>query len=422
MSLSTDWRLSRLLAGGLTWILWVSPAAAETDGTTPAQINQLAGIVQRALESNLEIQAAKSAMASFKARHAGSELPLHNPQLGLEAERTDINTYTIGISQTIDWHDKQESLSQVAHAELLEAKAKLAAFQLDKAEEVLLATGAIQLHHRITQLSIQRTESLEHFVRLAEQRHLAGDIPQAELELARLTLAEARMQHVNNAVSLIQAKNNFFRLTGEALNHRVKLPVNLPGRLDDKQRLGALAERHPRVIASHLAVRKSQLKINATRQENKADPTLGVSAGSEDNDFLIGLSLSIPLQLRNSFQSGVDAAHAEAAQEEQLAQQVFRSAEARLASAQERYMLTYQAWSQWLALGRASLQQQFDLLKQQWHAGEMNTTDYLMQVRQSLDTQIASVQLHGELWNAWIEWLSASGSLFEWLNISMQER
>ncbi|MEN8179035.1 MAG: TolC family protein [Pseudomonadota bacterium] len=421
MCLSIDWRAPRLLVTILIWILWLAPAAAEDGTTQPEQLMRLAGIVHRALASNLEIQAAKSVIASFKARSAGSELPLNNPELGFEAEHTGVDTYTIGISQTIDWHDKQESLSQVARSELLGAKAELSALQLDKSTQLLQAIGSIQLHQQITQLSKRRIEALDHFTQLVEQRHAAGDIPQAELELARLSSAEATMQHVGDATDLIQAKNDFFSLSGETLIGGLELPDNLPGKLSNTQDLEEFAQNHPQVRASYLTARTVQQKIQATQRENKPDPTLGISAGTEDSEGLIALSLSIPLQLRNKFHSNVDAARADAMQADILAQQAFRNALARLASAKERYNLVSQTWSLWVSQGRSSLQQHIDLLEIQWHAGEMDTTDYLLQVKQSMDTRIASTQLHGELWSAWIEWLSASGTLNEWLKTTTAE-
>ncbi len=61
------------------------------------------------------------------------------------------------------------------------------------------------------------------------------------------------------------------------------------------------------------------------------------------------------------------------------------------------------------------------LLETLWRAGEISTTDYLLQVQQALDTQIAGIELHGDFWNAWLAWMNHSASLDNWLNTENQE-
>ncbi|MCU7854078.1 MAG: TolC family protein, partial [Candidatus Thiodiazotropha sp. (ex Lucinoma borealis)] len=78
--------------------------------------------------------------------------------------------------------------------------------------------------------------------------------------------------------------------------------------------------------------------------------------------------------------------------------------------------------SQWTSLGRTSLEQHSVLLETQWQAGEMSTSDYLLQIKQAIDTRIAGLKLKGELWNAWTTWLTASGTLNSWLIITAEER
>jgi cobalt-zinc-cadmium efflux system outer membrane protein len=185
--------------------------------------------------------------------------------------------------------------------------------------------------------------------------------------------------------------------------------------------LEVLARRHPEVRTSHLKAQAAQQKIEATHRQNLADPTLGIAAGREDREGLIGISLSVPLQLRNDYGNEIEVSRAEALQAERLAQQAFRDALARLHGALQRFNLISDAWSTWLSEGRTSLRRHLDLLEVQWEAGEMDTTDYLVQFQQSLDTRIAGVRLRGELWDAWIEWLSASNELDQWLETTAEQ-
>ncbi len=398
--------------------------AVHSKGQLPqeVEVQQLAAIVNHALESNPEIEAAKAAVDAAQARLTGAGLPLNNPELEMEAEHTDISTYTLGISQTIDWYNKQDAMEQALRAELNVARTEVTALNLVKSAELLKAIGGIATHREITTLSRRRTGILERFSQLAEQRHAAGDIPQVELELARLSLAEAVMQHAANGSELIQAKSDYFSLSGQTLDGNIKLPDRLPARPSSTLDEEALVRNHPQVQVAQLMTQATRQQIHAVDQERKADPTFGLRAGREDRENLLALTFSIPLQVRNAFQSSVNAAQAEALAAEQASQQTYRNLLTRLRSARERYLLVADAWSLWVSHGRSSLLQRIDLLEALWQAGEMSTTDYLLQVQQTLDTQIAGVRLQGDLWGTWVDWLSASGTLDTWLNKTSEEQ
>jgi cobalt-zinc-cadmium efflux system outer membrane protein len=404
------------------FVTWTPAAFSKANSSQDHGVQQLAAIVNQSLESNPEIQAAQAAVDAAQARLTGAGLPLNNPELELAAERTDINIYAIGISQTIDWHDKQSAFERMARAELTAAQARVEAIRLTKANELLGAIGSVTTHQEITHLAKRQTEILDRFVRLAERRHSAGDISQAELELARLSLTEAVMQHAGNGADLIQAKSEYFSLSGQLPGSRVTFPDLIPLALPDTQDEEALVQNHPQVQAAHQKAQSVRQQIQVADRERKADPTFGLTAGREDTENLVALSISIPLQVRNDFRSNVDAAQAEALQAEQEAHQVYRNLQTRLNSARSRFKLVANAWALWVAQGRVSLQHHIELLEKLWRTGEMSTADYLLQVKQTLGTQIASIELHGNLRNAWIEWLSASGTLNSWLNQSSMEQ
>ncbi|NOX92559.1 MAG: hypothetical protein GXP18_08965 [Gammaproteobacteria bacterium] len=65
------------------------------------------------------MQGAQARVDAAQARSDGADRPLHNPSLGLDAERTDINTSIIGLTQTLDWSDKQGALVNMVHWSIL---------------------------------------------------------------------------------------------------------------------------------------------------------------------------------------------------------------------------------------------------------------------------------------------------------------
>jgi len=97
---------------------------------------------------------------------------------------------------------------------------------------------------------------------------------------------------------------------------------------------------------------------------------------------------------------------------------MYRRARAQLSTSLERYRLTNRAWDNWKKIGAHSLGNQVTLLERLWRAGEISTTEYLVQINQTLDTQTAAEELRGRLWQSWFDWLAASGQVEGWLNLS----
>ena len=413
-------RLSVMLLISLTQTVNASVSSiTETDQRT---VQQLSSIVNRALTKNPAIQSAIANVVAIEARFKGSSLPLNNPELEIETEHTDIETYALGLSQTIDWHDKQNAQEKVVEAELAHAKAEAFALRFSMSIEILKAVGDVASYHQITALSNERVKSFERFTSIAQQLNQAGDISSTELELARLSLVEAIMLHATNGSELIEASSQFFELSGFELKGNIEFPETLPIKLPSDANEESMLQNHPQIKAAQLASLIARKKITFTEQDRKPDPTFGITAGREGKEDLLGASFSIPLQIRNNYKHKVDIAAAESLQADKDALQLYRSLQAQLKASRDRYKLISRAWSFWKTKGQKSLDNQLQLLEVQWKSGEINTTDYLLQLQQTLNTQIAGVELKSKFWNAWIDWLGTSGQLTQWLNLTTSEK
>ncbi len=389
-----------------------SPSSAESASNLGSFINQI-------LNENPEIQAAQTAIEAARARVQGAGLPIYNPELELEGDKSaedDYYNFGVGLSQAIDMHDKRGAQTRAIQADFEATRSALKALRQTKATALLDAMARILNSEEVTSLTQQRFQLLERFQRLAEQRQSAGDIPLIEVELARMAVAEAAMVHAQAGAGLVEAKGDFFTLAGEPPPQQLSLPTSLPIRLPVAQEDERLAAAHPNVRQAHLLALAMRKQIDAADRGRRADPTLGLMAGREDESNTLSLSFSMPLQIRNNFNSRVKAARSDALQAEQESQQVYRTTLAQLQTARARYTLISQAWRVWISRGQSSLKQQSELLEQLWRAGELETTDYLVQLQQTLDTRIAGAELHGAMWHAWIKWQAAVGHVFEWVN------
>ena len=405
------WR-ARLLACLIPLIAWTPAFAASNNAD---QQNLMATLVARLLQNSPEIQAATAQVQAAQSRLKGTGLAINNPQLDVEAEHSDINIFKIGLSQTFDWYDQRSASEQAAQAELAAANAELENLKLQSASALLDTLGKIAASSEIYQLAKRRSRILKHFAQLAQQRFNSGDIPPAELELAKLSLTEAVMQQASSGAELIQLKSDFYSQSGQPLDEIVSIPRDLPSTLAQSLDIEAAATRHPQVQLAHQRALALASRVNVIDRERKANPSFGLNAGKEDSTSTLGVTFSIPLQINNKFQSNVDAARAETLQAEQLAKQAFRSLKGRIDGARQRYLMIAGAWEIWSSQGQDSLQQRSQLLESLWKTGEMSTTDYLIQIQQTLDTQIAGAELQRELWSAWVEWLSSTDQLNDWL-------
>ena len=285
--------------------------------------------------------------------------------------------------------------------------------------ELLAALNTFHTAEKTVQLAARRVELMEEFFSLAEQRFNAGDIARTDVDLARLALSEARMQSARLASESAAVNANLGALVLNRPQHWPTFP-RLPeelGRVDDD----ALLVRHPRLRQLRARTDAARANVELAQRERRADPTLGVRGGKEESETLIGLSISIPLFVRNNFRAEVEAANAEAQRDEQAYRDAYRRTRSDLEAASARYRLTRAALSDWRQGGQASLQDRVELLKQLWEAGEISTTDYLVQLQQTLDTRSSAVDLNGATKAAWVDWLDASGLAASWLGLGDEQ-
>ena len=419
--LRRQWPVPVRLLG--TLLLWAAAgiAAAQDNLITLTATPALRQLLGETLENNPGVQATRSAVEAAEARMRGADQPLYNPELELDAEQAETRAATLGLSQAIDWADKRGARTSVAGAELDRARAEYVTARQQLAGELFTALGRYHTAADLQRLAQQRLELMQRFLDLAQRRREAGDINQVELDLARLAHTQATLQLSRTAVELAEAEQALAAVTGEP---RAEWPT-LPGELPALQAIDAdtLLTNLPALRAQQARVATERATVTLRGRERRPDPTVGIRAGQErgfrngndDSYDIVGLTLSIPLYVRNDFRAEVDAANADLIQAEQTLHNDYRRARAGLQSAAARYRLSHGAWQTWLASGQASLGSQVELLERLWQAGEMSTADYLVQLNQTLDTRSDALEVQGRLWTAWADWLVASGQADAWL-------
>ncbi len=365
------------------------------------------------------IQGAQAALEAARARVDAAGKPLYNPTLELDAEQTDINTSTVGISQTIDWGNRKGALKAVAGQELRLAEEQLRAKRQNLTAEILEAL----IHYATTQemytLNLRRTQLMKSFVDAVEQRHAAGDVATTDVMLARVSYSEALIAQAASESELAGAEAALRSIAGLTPAQWPSLPGELagpPARADKK-----LLETLPELAIYRARMEAAKARIELAERQRKAAPTLGVRAGREDKDQVLGLTLEVPLFVRNSFKAQVRAAAREAVVEKQAYRNAYRRASAHLEGSLARFRNTSRAWQVWSGTGEQALHEQMRLLERMWQERELSATDFLIQAKQNIDTQATATELKREVWLSAVAWLSASGQIETWLGMSENE-
>ena len=402
-----------LVLSGLVMFPWTAgaaePAAMRAD---PALIQ----FVQSVVESNPRVQAARAAVEASGAFRDAASRPLYNPELSIDAENTDVETRTLGISQTLDWGGKRKARTAVAESDRLVVEAEYLAARWDVTVELLDGLAQHQTGAERDALAKSRQQLMDEFAALAQRRFDAGDLAQVELDLARLASTDARIQKATAGAGLAEARQAVRNLTPRsAVAQWPTLPDALPALPKSAEDPQSLVSVLPEVLAARRQVETADAVVELRRRERRPDPTLSLTGGDEDGESLVGVNVTIPLFVRNRFSHEVTAALAERSEAQRLSDDVMQRAYARLVSAAERYELSRGAWGDWASTGQASLTRQTEQLKRLWQAGELSTTDYLVQLTTTLDVQESALDLREALWQAWFEWLWASGQVDAWL-------
>jgi len=398
----------------IPWAAW----AEQNDALTLTRADPaLTRFVQTVVAANPRVQAARAALDASSAFRDAAARPLYNPELSLDAENAQADTRTIGISQAFDWGGKRKARSAVAESDRLVVEAEYLAVRWAVTVELLDGLAQHQTGLERDALAGARRGLMDDFAALAQRRFDAGDLNQVEFDLARLASTDARIQKATAGATLAQARQAVRSLTPRApASQWPLLPSVMPVLPSSAASPQSLVLTLPEVLAARRQVESADAVVELRRRERRPDPTVSLTGGKEDGQSLVGLTVSVPFYVRNRFNHEVSAAIAERRQAEQIADDILQRAYARLISATERYELSRGAWEDWQRIGQTSLTRQTQQLQKLWEVGELSTTDYLVQTRQTLDVQESALELREALWQALFEWLSASGQVDTWFD------
>ena len=410
-------RCARSLVAALALAAFAAVAAPPQldDQAPPALRDAVRDVWQR----NPAVRAADARLDAAQAHTQAAGRPLYNPDLELTAENADVDTRSVGLSQTIDWSGKRRARETAATAEQRAASAERDEVRQRIALDWLRGFAAYQSASERANAGAQRVDLLAQFAALAERRFRAGDIPVLERDLANLALLEAQAQQAELAAEQAKARRVVAAVGGNATT-LPPLPNVLPLAAVSTFAAAQLSDL-PAVRRAQAEAEAAQARVAVAERDRRADPTISLTGGRVTDgpfhDRLIGVTVKLPLFVRNSYSAEVTAARSSADAADATRRDALLRAGADAEQAGASFNALRDAWLAWQQSRAPSATDRAALLQKLWEAGEISAAEYLVQLRQSIDTELTAMSLRGRVWDAWADWLAASGGLAAWLGL-----
>jgi outer membrane protein, heavy metal efflux system len=297
--------------------------------------------VQNALSNNVEFKAQLESIGVAQGQliQAGK---YPNPTLGLSGSTDQLfenrgeGGFSIGLSQEFETWGKRKYRVRVAQANLEKVRA-----EVNDSERLLIfhvrqAYFEALLADRQSKVAEEMTELTRGMVRVNEERFKAGDIPEVELNLARVELGRAEQARLRLQNHLLNAKLRVNYLMGAPMMNDFILATDFsrvpPGEQSLDQLTAFALEHRPDVVSAERALEVAGHSIALARAGGKPNFNLGVEFGRdnlvfEEDSFVprgildsiretgqfLRFSFSLPVPLFNRNQGNIASAEAEKA-------------------------------------------------------------------------------------------------------------
>jgi cobalt-zinc-cadmium efflux system outer membrane protein len=379
----------------------------------------LAAAVQEAWGRHPQAAATRATLEAAAARAEAASQPLYNPELEVNADDEGPDRSATGsLGLTLDLSGKRRARSAVGRADLDAATASALLQRRDFAQSWLEAWAALRAADRKVALGNERVDLLARAGDLAVRQFKAGDISVLDRDLALLARDEAAAEQAALLIDLATASASF-----QTLARGASTPAAMDLADVSPATTAVDIEALPEWTIAESKAASAKAQVTVAERERIADPTVSLRAGSIEladgvRDELYGLTITVPLFVRNSFRAELVAAKADARAAAADADRLRYELQARAERASASYRAIRSAWEQWRKSPATDVQTRADLLERLWRAGEMSTSDYLLQLQQTLDTALAGADLEGRAWASLTDYLVATGQLDAWLGLA----
>lgn len=326
MGTTVSGKRARLLVPGILCFLTSAPVlAAETQQLALPQV------VEVSLQNNGDLKSFREEKGIRDAGKTRAGL-LPNPTLDLEGGTGALtgssaeNNLAIGVSQEFLLAGKRDKRLTVAERELDAYRWQLADRERTLREEVKAVFYDAMLAEQRLKLTDRSIELNRQLLEVTKDRLAAGDIPELEMNLAKVELTRSEGIRIEVERALLQTRARLFTFMGlpagetPAISGTLDNGFSLNKNLDDlKQRAHG---KRPDLKALEAEKARGDADIVLAQSEAIPNLTAGLALKREatsievsgvehkDTDYLIGVKLSMPIPLFDRNQAGVQEARA----------------------------------------------------------------------------------------------------------------
>jgi outer membrane protein TolC len=396
-----------LICFGLSVIFSQSISAAQEQSTDKTKEVWLALQVNK----HPDIVAARETMNAIFSMALGNKQPLYNPELQTGYEREgDANNFTIGINQKIDWWNKRETKAQIADFSLTQASKHFNYLVQEKTAQALQALVTWQATKKQSVVALEQEKQLGTILDLVTKRQQSGDLGQIDAELTFLSLTQILNVTAKTQVQLKQAQAQVNELLQDWTPDTVVLPAQ-GLTFSNYESSPQWLEQHPLVVEAKVQWQISKGDAQLAILNTKAEPTIGVNAGKTARENTLGLTFSMPLNIRQDFSAQAQAANQQSIAAEANFRSVFRKQKYAIQAAADTLMVYQQNYQRWQKLMEGRGERSGDLLHKQWQSGDLSTTEYLLALQQRAEGLNAGIELQSQYHLSQIEWLLQVGQV-----------
>ena len=407
-------------AAALIAVFATNTAASDPSPPSDSSLALLRGAVREAWARHPAAEATEQTLAAAEARAVASSRPLYNPDLELAYDdEGSEQTATAGMALTLDLSGKRRARTNAGQADLVLAEAEAALRRSGFAQQWLLAWTEHGIARERVNIGEERLALMQRFADLAERQLTVGDISSLERDLALLARDEAQAEQATLLADAASATEAYRAVGGDPSLRTDIAALGVPAAwtVDPSWQVAAAPE--GRIAAA--TADSAATRIVIAERDRRPDPTLSLYGGRKDlgtdagTEGVVGIAVNVPLFVRNNLSAELAAARADASAA--IAEQ--RRTELELRARAERTAGTFtavrEAWTHWSRSSGTNVTTRADLLERLWRAGEISTADYLIQLKQTLDTALAGADLRGRLWRSYVDALYSTGELDAWV-------
>lgn len=358
-----------------------------------------------------DIIAANEVMNAVFSKAQGSKLPLYNPELTTGFEREgDGNNFSIGINQIIDLWDKKESKTEQGSYRLTAASKRFTYTVAQKTAQALQGLIQLQAAKKKSMLASQQEQQLETLLNIVIDRQKAGDLGKVDAELTFLNLSQLISKAAQIQAELKQTQAVVEELLPDWQPDMQTYPVDGLA-VTNFQVSEQWINQHALVLEAKALWQIKKAEAQYALLETKADPTIGLSAGKNDSENIVGITFSMPLTFRNDYLADAKAANQQAIAQEASFQSIYRKQKYIVQASTDALISNKKYLDRWLKLMSGRAESSAQLLQKQWQLGDLNTSEYLLALQQRAEGLYAGIELQTQFKLSEVEWLLNVGQL-----------